>query len=233
MSDQAGPRGDGGTPPRPKQRADPLGSWITGGLIGVALGYYLWQARELPSDIQRWPMWLSITGLLLLGLYALQQMALTREWRVVDTIDEVTLAAEQTEDASVTAALERAAGDTEPDAVGDESDASDESLAEDRDATQYGNPDDYTRRGDWMTAGALGSFVLFAVAAYGFGYLPAAMIFVPTYMFANGERHVGKLVGLTLGTGASIYMLFGYVLFAPLTRGEWFRTDWLIDWIPL
>lgn len=233
MSDQAGTRGDGGTPPRPKQRADPLGSWITGGLIGVALGYYLWQARDLPSDIQRWPMWLSITGLVLLGFYAFQQLALTREWRVVDAIDEVTLADQETEDAGLTTALEHAAGETGTEVTRDRVDASTESQAEDRDATQYGNPDDYTRKGDWMTAGALGSFVVFAVAAYGFGYLPAAMIFVPTYMFINGERHIGKLLGLTLGTGASIYLLFGYVLFAPLTRGEWFRTDWLIDWIPL
>lgn len=213
-----GSQDSAGGPPPPSERADPIGAWVTAGALGAVFLLFYLEARTLPDDIQRWPVWLIITGLVLLLVYGLQQLALTREWRVIEKLDELEA---ETADAS-----------TEPEAPGSEPEAG-EGDQPGRDTTKYGNPDDYTRRGDVHTAGAALSFGLFALVAYGFGLLPASLLFVPGYMYASGERHVGKLLALSLGTSVLVYLLFGYVLGAPLTRGEWIRTDWLIDWIPL
>jgi hypothetical protein len=229
MSERSGTEASGpGGSPRPSKRADPIGSYVTAGLVGVAILYFFNEARQLPSDIQRWPFWLCITGFVLLAVYALQQFALRRELGIVEKLDQATRANDpDRQQASVTAALEGSVRQT-----GDEDAGAALQAESERDTSAYGNPEDYSRRGNLMTLGASVLFVLFALAAYGFGFFPAALVFVPVYMLVNGERHVGKLVGVTLGTLVFVYGLFGFVLNTPLTRGEWFRPDWMLDWIP-
>jgi hypothetical protein len=215
----------------PSKRVDPPGAWITAAAIGVVFLLFYIEARDLPADIQRWPMWLILAGAILLALYALQQVALRREWGVIQKLDQLEETGEGEEG---TSSVADALAGRPRGAEAEVADAVEPVGAdEDRDAGQYGSAEDYTRRGDLQTALAMGSFVLFAAVAYGFGFLPATILYIPAYMVANGERHVGKLVALSLGTATAVYLLFGYVLNAPLTRGEWFRTDWLIDWIPL
>lgn len=226
-SQVSNPQGSSGGTPPPSDRADSLGAWVTAAALGAVFLLFYLEARTLPDDIQRWPRWLVITGVVLLVIYGLQQLALTRQWRVIEKLDEL----EEPDD-------DPGGGTPEPEADGsaedaDEGDEAEEAAASARDTTSYGNPDDYTRLGDIHTAGAALSFGLFALIAYGFGLLLAALLFVPAYMYASGERHIGKLVGLSIGTSIVVYLLFGFVLGAPLTRGEWIRTDWLIEWIPL
>lgn len=241
MSDPNDPSGSGtrsAGPPPASQRADPLGSWITAGIIGVVFLLFFFEARELPSDIQRWPYWLLGAGAVLLAIYAFQQAALKREWAIVEKADELTTITDEGDASSRTSGTEideedEAGGQLhEPAGTHDDGSLSSDEVDDARDTSQYGNPDDYTRYGDRMTAASSALFVLFAVAAYGFGFLPATLVFVPLYMLFNGERHVGKLVGMSLGMSVGIYLLFGSILNTPLTRGEWYRPDWLISWIP-
>jgi hypothetical protein len=215
------------TPGAPRRRADRPGAWITAGCIGVAFAYFLYEALELPTDIQRWPLALCVTGFVLLVIYLLQQRALAAGWKVVDT-----LATEEPSGDGGGGRLEGLADDLGDDARAALSDDSNGEDEDDRDATQYGSAADYTRRGDLETTGAFFSFVAFAVVAYGFGFLPAILVFVPGYMLANGERRVVRLVAMTLLAAVMFFFLFDFVLNASLTRGEWFRTDWMTDWIP-
>lgn len=221
------------TTKRPGKRADTPGAWATAGAIGAIFLLFFTQVRTLPDDIQRWPTWLLIAGGVLLALYALQQVALSREWKVVDKLDDLETLDED-DPTSQRAQVDAIAKAREKEALETASKGAEDAERAGRDdALSYGNAEDYTRRGDLKTFAAAVAFFAFALVGYGFGYLIAALIFIPVYMFIAGARSPVKLIGVTLGSGIAVYLLFGYILNAPLTRGEWFRTDWLTAWIPL
>lgn len=78
---------------------------------------------------------------------------------------------------------------------------------------------------------AAASFVLFAVLAYGVGFLLASVLFIGGYMVATGNRKPGRVVGVVLGFAVIIYLLFGSTLNAPLTEGAWFWYS--LEWLPV
>lgn len=78
---------------------------------------------------------------------------------------------------------------------------------------------------------AAASFVLFAVLAYGVGFLLASILFIGGYMIATGNRSPGRVIGVVLGFAVIIYLLFGSTLNAPLTEGAWFWYS--LEWLPV
>lgn len=79
-----------------------------------------------------------------------------------------------------------------------------------------------------LTAAA---FVGFAVLAYGVGFLLATAIFVAGYMLSFGDTRPLTVLGITIGVCATIYLLFGSTLNAPLTDGAWL--EYRFDWLPI
>lgn len=75
------------------------------------------------------------------------------------------------------------------------------------------------------------SFVAYAVLAYGVGFLLATAVFVAGYMLVFGDQRPLTVVGVTAGTCAAIYLLFGSTLNAPLTQGAWLQ--YRLDWLPV
>lgn len=84
---------------------------------------------------------------------------------------------------------------------------------------------------DRAVVAAAASFVLFAILAYGVGFLLASIIFIGGYMIVSGHRRPSTVVGLVLGFAAAIYLLFGATLNAPLTEGAWFWYS--LEWLPV
>lgn len=74
------------------------------------------------------------------------------------------------------------------------------------------------------------SFVLFAILAYGVGFLLASVVFIAGYMLASGQRKPSIIVGVALGFSICIYLLFGSTLNVPLTEGAWL--EYSLRWLP-
>ena len=208
---------------RPSGTADRRSTWLVAGLIGVTFVLFLRTALALPSDIRRWPMVLAMLGIGLLGIYGVQQLVLARDLKIVA---DLRTAKEASDALGPTFAYPLGASSVG--ATEEEHEAAEQA----RDSMQYGNAEDYSRSGDIDTAKAALIIVATTVVAYGFGFMAAALLIVPLFSLASGERSLPKIAGTTLGTAAVVYALFGAVLSAPLTRGEWYRPTWLTSWIP-
>lgn len=75
------------------------------------------------------------------------------------------------------------------------------------------------------------SFVLFAILAYGVGFLLASIIFIGGYMVVSGHRSFITITGVVLGFSVAIYLLFGVTLNAPLNEGAWLYYS--LEWLPV
>lgn len=75
------------------------------------------------------------------------------------------------------------------------------------------------------------SFVLFAILAYGVGFLLASIIFIGGYMIVAGHRKPSQVAGVVAGFAIAIYLLFGSTLNAPLNEGAWLWYS--LEWLPV
>ena len=86
---------------------------------------------------------------------------------------------------------------------------------------------DYSPRATAVTAAATAAFGLFLLVAYLFSFLLATLVFVPTYMWLTGSRHLPTLAGVTAGMLAAVWVLFGRILFVPVEAGRLLELPWL------
>ena len=94
-----------------------------------------------------------------------------------------------------------------------------------------GTPEALETTNDRAVLAAAISLVLFAILAYGVGFLLASIIFIGGYMIVAGHRKPSQVAGVVAGFAIAIYLLFGSTLNAPLNEGAWLWYS--LEWLPV